>query len=169
NDPNSNNPKDVERITIEQAQTWILQLVEMISFEKAYFLAQYEALDKLQRETLKRWNYVVLLDHLQSSGGTSFKLMCFVIYLYIYPTSYYPMRELAMTGYLFGSLIQNQLLENILFSIAIRYILDAPNCPPETNLFKFGLQALGQFELRLTKCVHFNMSRISALDASLEW
>ncbi|KAG6882458.1 hypothetical protein C0995_014622 [Termitomyces sp. Mi166 len=54
----------------------------MISFEKAYFLlrhnnlqAQYEALDKLQRETLKRWNYVVLLDHLQSSGGTSFKLI----------------------------------------------------------------------------------------------
>ncbi|KAG6892943.1 hypothetical protein C0995_001992, partial [Termitomyces sp. Mi166 len=79
--------------------------------------------------------------------------------------SYYPAWELAMTGYLFGSLIQNQLLENILFGIAIRYILDAPNCPPETNLFKFGLQALGQFELRLTKCVHFNMSRISALDA----
>ncbi|KAG6897848.1 hypothetical protein C0992_010336 [Termitomyces sp. T32_za158] len=63
--------------------------------------------------------------------------------------SYYPARELAMTGYLFGSLIQNQLLENIPFGIAIRYILDALNCPPETNLFKFGLQALGQFESRL--------------------
>ncbi|KAG6874320.1 hypothetical protein C0995_001545 [Termitomyces sp. Mi166 len=65
--------------------------------------------------------------------------------------SYYPARELAMTGYLFGSLIQNQLLENIPFGIAIRYILDALNCPPETNLFKFGLQALGQFESRLTE------------------
>ncbi|KNZ75310.1 General negative regulator of transcription subunit 1 [Termitomyces sp. J132] len=63
--------------------------------------------------------------------------------------SYYPARELAMTGYLFGSLIQNQLLENIPFGIAIRYILDALNCSSETNLFKFGLQALGQFETRL--------------------
>ncbi|KAG6859560.1 hypothetical protein C0995_007272 [Termitomyces sp. Mi166 len=96
-------------------------------------------------------------------------MLYFLFDKYKFFQPYYPAQELAMTGYLFGSLIQNQLLENILFSIAIRYILDAPNCPPETNLFKFGLQALGQFELRLTKCVHFNMSRISALDASLEW
>ncbi|KAF5387155.1 hypothetical protein D9615_001699 [Tricholomella constricta] len=63
--------------------------------------------------------------------------------------SYYPARELAMTGYLFGSLIQHQLIDYIPLGIAIRYILDALNCPPETNLFKFGLQALSQFESRL--------------------
>jgi len=63
--------------------------------------------------------------------------------------SYYPARELAMTGYLFGSLIQHQLVDYIPLGIAIRYILDALNCPPETNLFKFGLQALTQFEPRL--------------------
>ncbi|KAF8226250.1 Not1-domain-containing protein [Tricholoma matsutake] len=65
--------------------------------------------------------------------------------------SYYPARELAMTGYLFGSLIQHQLIDYIPLGIAIRYVLDALNCPPETNLFKFGLQALSQFENRLSE------------------
>ncbi|KAL0947287.1 hypothetical protein HGRIS_013407 [Hohenbuehelia grisea] len=65
--------------------------------------------------------------------------------------SYYPARELAMTGYLFGSLIQHQLIDYIPLGIAIRYILDALNCPPETNLFKFGVQALSQFETRLSE------------------
>ncbi|KAG6869608.1 hypothetical protein C0995_001808, partial [Termitomyces sp. Mi166 len=62
NDPNSNNPKDVERIMIEQVQTQILQLVEMISLENTDFQAQYEALDKLQQETLKHWNYIHLIS-----------------------------------------------------------------------------------------------------------
>ena len=61
----------------------------------------------------------------------------------------YPPRELAMTGYLFGSLIQHQLVDYIPLGIAIRYVLDALHCSPETNLFKFGLQALSRFESRL--------------------
>ena len=65
--------------------------------------------------------------------------------------SYYPARELAMTGYLFGSLIQHQLVDYIPLGIAIRYILDALTCAPETNLFKFGLQALSRFENRLSE------------------
>jgi CCR4-NOT transcription complex subunit 1 len=65
--------------------------------------------------------------------------------------SYYPARELAMTGYLFGSLIQHQLVDYIPLGIAIRYILDALTCPPETNLFKFGIQALSRFESRLAE------------------
>ncbi|KAJ8507174.1 hypothetical protein ONZ45_g10423 [Pleurotus djamor] len=65
--------------------------------------------------------------------------------------SYYPARELSMTGYLFGSLIQHQLIDYIPLGIAIRYILDALQCPPETNLFKFGIQALSQFESRLSE------------------
>ncbi|KAJ3518409.1 hypothetical protein NM688_g9443 [Phlebia brevispora] len=48
---------------------------------------------------------------------------------------YYPPRELAMTGYLFGSIIQFQLVDYIPLGIAIRYVLDALNCPPQTNLF----------------------------------
>ncbi|KAJ8454554.1 hypothetical protein ONZ51_g12961 [Trametes cubensis] len=63
----------------------------------------------------------------------------------------YPPRELAMTGYLFGSLIQYQLVDFIPLGIAIRYVLDALGCPPETNLFKFGLQALSRFESRLSE------------------
>ena len=39
--------------------------------------------------------------------------------------SYYPHRELAMTGYLFGSLIQYQLVDFIPLGIAIRYVLDS--------------------------------------------
>ncbi|KAN0075454.1 Not1 domain containing protein [Tylopilus felleus] len=63
--------------------------------------------------------------------------------------SYYPARELAMTGYLFGSIIQYELVDLIPFGIALRYVVDALSCPPETNLFKFGLQALARFESRL--------------------
>jgi CCR4-NOT transcription complex subunit 1 len=65
--------------------------------------------------------------------------------------SYYPARELAMTGYLFGSLIQHQLVDYIPLGIAIRYILDALTCAPDSNLFKFGLQALSRFESRLSE------------------
>lgn len=63
--------------------------------------------------------------------------------------SFYPSRELAMTGYLFGSLIQHRLVDYIPLGIAIRYVLDALQCPPDTNLFKFGVQALSRFESRL--------------------
>ncbi|KAF8431772.1 Not1-domain-containing protein [Boletus edulis BED1] len=63
--------------------------------------------------------------------------------------SYYPARELAMTGYLFGSIIQHELVDLIPFGIALRYVVDALSCPSETNLFKFGLQALARFESRL--------------------
>ncbi|KDQ13139.1 hypothetical protein BOTBODRAFT_188668 [Botryobasidium botryosum FD-172 SS1] len=62
---------------------------------------------------------------------------------------YYPARELAMTAYLFGSLIQYQLIDYIPLGIAIRYVLDAIRNPPDTNLFKFGVQALSRFESRL--------------------
>ena len=53
--------------------------------------------------------------------------------------SYYPHRELAMTGYLFGSPIQYQLVDFIPLGIAIRYVLDAFNCPLDLNFFKFGI------------------------------
>ncbi|EPQ58539.1 Not1-domain-containing protein [Gloeophyllum trabeum ATCC 11539] len=65
--------------------------------------------------------------------------------------AFYPPRELAMTGYLFGSIIQYELVDYIPLGIAIRYVLDALNCPPETNLFKFGIQALMRFESRLSE------------------
>jgi len=65
--------------------------------------------------------------------------------------SYYPARELQMTGYLFGSLIQYQLIDYIPLGIAIRYVLDAIRNPPDSNLFKFGVTALARFESRLSR------------------
>ncbi|TFY80432.1 hypothetical protein EWM64_g3578 [Hericium alpestre] len=65
--------------------------------------------------------------------------------------TWYPARELAMTGYLFGSIIQFELVDYIPLGIAIRYVIDALNCPPDTNLFKFGVQALSRFESRLSE------------------
>ena len=60
----------------------------------------------------------------------------------------YPARELAIIGYLSGSIIQHQLVDLIPLGIALRYVVDALSCPPQTNLFKFGLQALAWFETR---------------------
>ncbi|EJD02104.1 Not1-domain-containing protein [Fomitiporia mediterranea MF3/22] len=65
--------------------------------------------------------------------------------------TFYPPRELAMTGYLFGSIIQQQLVDYIPLGIAIRYVIDSLQCPPDTNLFKFGVQALTRFESRLAE------------------
>ncbi|KAI6129122.1 Not1-domain-containing protein [Pisolithus croceorrhizus] len=65
--------------------------------------------------------------------------------------SYYPPRELAMTAYLFGSIIYHDLVDFIPLGIAIRYVVDALTCSPDTNLYKFGLQALARFESRLAE------------------
>jgi CCR4-NOT transcription complex subunit 1 len=63
----------------------------------------------------------------------------------------YPARELAMTGYMFGSIIQLRLLENVPLGIAIRYVLEAIRSPPDSNLFAFGIEALMRFESRLVE------------------
>ncbi|KAG9104806.1 hypothetical protein FRC06_009276 [Ceratobasidium sp. 370] len=62
---------------------------------------------------------------------------------------YYPARELQMTGYLFGSLIQYRLVDYIPLGIAIRYVLDAVRAPLDSNMFTFGVNALSQFKGRL--------------------
>ena len=54
-----------------------------------------------------------------------------------------------MTAVVFGSLIQHQLIDYIPLGIAIRYVLDALREAPESNMFKFGLQALLRFQDRL--------------------
>jgi len=63
--------------------------------------------------------------------------------------SFYPERELRMTAFLFGSLIQAKLIEFVSLGIAIRYVIDALQCPPGSNLFLFGVTALRRFEGRL--------------------
>lgn len=61
----------------------------------------------------------------------------------------YPLSALKITAMLFGSLIQNQLLSYIPLGIALRYILDAVSHDVESNMFKFGVQALEHFRERV--------------------
>lgn len=61
----------------------------------------------------------------------------------------YPEKELHITGVLFGSLIQYQLVSYIPLVVALRYILEALKQQPNSKLFKFGLYALEQFMNRL--------------------
>ena len=61
----------------------------------------------------------------------------------------YPQQELTLTAFLFGSLIQNHLIDYIPLGIAVRYVLDALRNPPDSNWFRFGVQALSKFQPRL--------------------
>lgn len=61
----------------------------------------------------------------------------------------YPQQELTLTAFLFGSLIQNHLIDYIPLGIAVRYVLDALRYPAESNWFRFGVQALSRFLPRL--------------------
>jgi len=61
----------------------------------------------------------------------------------------YPEKELHITGVLFGSLIQFQLVAYIPLVLALRYILEALKHPIQAKIFKFGLYALEQFASRL--------------------
>ena len=71
--------------------------------------------------------------------------------------SKYPEKELRITGILFGTLIQEQLVSSITLGIALRYVLEAlrkPPSPPGTTsssgkMFHFGMFALEQFKGRL--------------------
>jgi CCR4-NOT transcription complex subunit 1 len=61
----------------------------------------------------------------------------------------YPPRELAMTGLLFGSIIQYHLVEGTPLHVAVRYVLDALQSNPESTMFSFGKNALNIFQSRL--------------------
>jgi len=65
----------------------------------------------------------------------------------------YPEKELRITGVLFGTLIQHQLVSSITLGIALRYVLEALRKPPGPGslgkMFRFGMYALEQFKGRL--------------------
>ena len=63
----------------------------------------------------------------------------------------YPEKELAITSFLFGALIQNQVVTSMSLGMALRYVLEALRQPVGSKLFKFGLQALLQFQSRLAE------------------
>lgn len=71
--------------------------------------------------------------------------------------SKYPEKELRITGILFGTLIQEQLVSSITLGIALRYVLEALRKQPSPlgstsssgKMFQFGMFALEQFKGRL--------------------
>jgi CCR4-NOT transcription complex subunit 1 len=60
----------------------------------------------------------------------------------------YPDKEIEITGILFGSLIQHQLVSYYPLALALRSVLDALR-NPNSKMFKFGYLALMQFKSRL--------------------
>ena len=93
---------------------------------------------------------IALLQQTKALTASHYEIFSYMLHFlfreYKFFQNCYPPHKLAMTGYLFGLLIQHQLIDYILLGIAIRYILNALHCSLEMNLFKFRLQALSQFE-----------------------
>ena len=61
----------------------------------------------------------------------------------------YPEKELMVTAQLFGSIIQFDIVSGNHLGVALRGVLEALKQPIESTMFKFGLQALVQFQSRL--------------------
>mmetsp|Transcript_13754 Transcript_13754/g.26653 ORF Transcript_13754/g.26653 Transcript_13754/m.26653 type:complete len:2543 (+) Transcript_13754:61-7689(+) len=60
----------------------------------------------------------------------------------------YPVKELRITGQLFGLLIQAQLVSSFTLGIALRYVLEALK-HEDAKMFRFGMWALKEFKDRL--------------------
>lgn len=67
----------------------------------------------------------------------------------------YPLPALATTAVLFGSIIQFHLIEDLPLAVALRFVLEALKESPDAKMFKFGLQALMQFQSRLDTFPHY--------------
>jgi CCR4-NOT transcription complex subunit 1 len=63
----------------------------------------------------------------------------------------YPEKELKITGVLFGSLIQHQLVAGQSLGVALRYVLDGLRSESGSKMFMFGLIALEHFRERLSE------------------
>lgn len=63
----------------------------------------------------------------------------------------YPDNELLLTATLFGQIIQCQLISFVPLGAALRGVLDALKKPSSNKMFRFGLQALIQFQQRLVE------------------
>lgn len=61
----------------------------------------------------------------------------------------YPLDALATTSVLFGSMILFQLLRGFVLDVALRIILNFAREGPESKMFKFAVQAIYAFKIRL--------------------
>jgi CCR4-NOT transcription complex subunit 1 len=80
-----------------------------------------------------------------------------------------PLAKSAKTGYLFGSIIHHEVVYFILFGMALRCVVDALNCPPGTNLFRFGLEPSSGMAATLSSIVEHSASDGSSSRSSMRW
>jgi len=69
----------------------------------------------------------------------------------------YPLKELQITGLLFGALVAHKLVSNFTLGIALRFVLEALRKPADSKMFNFGLIAIGQFKQRIQHWPHYAM------------
>ncbi|CAH6723741.1 general negative regulator of transcription subunit 1 [[Candida] jaroonii] len=63
--------------------------------------------------------------------------------------SEYPIDALASTSLLFGALLQKDIIQGTTLTVALNFIWESCNSPPDSHLFKFAAQALYNFKSRL--------------------
>lgn len=65
--------------------------------------------------------------------------------------SEYPLNALASTSLLFGALLQKDIIQGTTLTVALNFIWESCNQPPDSHLFKFAVQALYNFKSRLVE------------------
>lgn len=61
----------------------------------------------------------------------------------------YPLHALAITSVLFGSMIRYEIMRGTALTVSLRHVFDSCSKPSDTNMFKFGVQSLSAFRMRL--------------------
>jgi CCR4-NOT transcription complex subunit 1 len=112
-----------------------------------------EIYQRMYDEQMTIEDVILMLERYKSSSNTRevevYSCMVHFLFDEFRFFSSYPPRQLTMTGYFFGSLIQHSLIDMIPLGIALRYVLDGLVMSPDSNLFKFGITALSRFESRI--------------------
>jgi len=118
-----------------------------------------QVFQKIYNGTLSLESVIDMLLRYQTSGSRRERDVCtcmlhnlFDEYRFFHK---YPLRELQITGLLFGSLIANKLLTPFQLGIALRLVLEALRKVPDTKLFSFGMWAVQQFKQRITVWPHY--------------
>eukprot|EP00002_Diphylleia_rotans_P016402 TRINITY_DN318_c0_g1_i1.p1 TRINITY_DN318_c0_g1~~TRINITY_DN318_c0_g1_i1.p1 ORF type:complete len:1661 (+),score=335.47 TRINITY_DN318_c0_g1_i1:681-5663(+) len=78
----------------------------------------------------------------------------------------YPEKELRITATLYGQLINCNLISQYQTNFALNIILDSLKKQPNTKIYKFGIQALEQFKLRLSDFPVFVSSLLQILNTT---
>lgn len=75
----------------------------------------------------------------------------------------YPMDALATTSVLFGSMILFQLLRGFVLDVAFRIILGFAKEGPESKMFKFAIQAIYAFKIRLSDYPNYSKDLLESV------